>query len=134
MATDYIRAWRAEHVEDCNSYRRRYRATDKGYAMERAHISHRTAMRRNAVIDSELTNPLLAAMFAERENCDWCGNPVPPHDRIIDHKRAIYFGGEHTASNIQILCKPCDKKKTGKEQSLINKLRGATRSDFALAA
>jgi 5-methylcytosine-specific restriction endonuclease McrA len=129
------REYRAEHQEELKADRRARYASDVGYAGNRASSSRVTAARRGAVIDPELTTAILAKILRDRDSCNFCLNPVSLHDRMIDHRHAIYFGGAHTASNIQILCKPCEKQKSSAEKSLIAKLRnGATQSDFALAA
>ena len=127
--------YEASHQEERRAARHRYLAADAGYAMQRASNNHYTAMKRGAVVDAEFANATLAAILRDREECDWCELPTPLRERIIDHRVAIVFGGQHTESNIQILCKPCDKTKTGAENSLMHSLRkGATQSDFALVA
>lgn len=129
------REYRAKHQEEIAAYRRAHYATDVGYAGNRASSSRATAARRGAIIDLRLTTAILAKILRDHDSCDFCLNPVSLHDRMIDHRLAIYFGGEHTAPNIQILCQPCEKTKSSVEKSLITKLRkGATQSDFALVA
>jgi len=110
---------------------------DHLYATSRACGNRATARSRGAAIDPEFTNAMLAGIFRDNAGCDWCGTPVPSmHDRMIDHRIAIYFGGTHTASNIQILCKTCEKKKSSAERSMAQKLakRVTTQADFVLAA
>lgn len=131
----YFRKWRDEHRVEMRAYYAAYRATDAGYARMRADSNRTNTKYRGAVLDPDLTNSVLRQIFLDGEDCAWCGNLTPPRERRIDHRIAIVFGGEHTASNIQILCLSCDKQKTRAENSLVNKLRkGATRADFALAA
>ena len=149
---DYQRKWYAENRDKVTArereryasqppgyaaaVKREYRKTDIGYAGNRAESSRGGARNRGAVIDPELTNAILAQILRDRDSCDFCMTPVALHDRMIDHRQAIYFGGQHTADNIQILCKPCEKQKTSAEKSLIHKLRNdaTTQSQFTLAA
>jgi 5-methylcytosine-specific restriction endonuclease McrA len=54
---------------------------------------------------------------------------------MIDHRQAIFLGGIHTQSNIQILCHGCETQKSNAEKSLAKKLKsGATKADFELTA
>ena len=131
----YYRQYGVGRREQRKAYGREYHQTDTGYAVSRASLSRSAAKRRGAVLDPELTNAILTRVLLDHENCDLCSNPVPLHDRMIDHRVAICFGGEHATSNIQILCKPCEKQKSGAEKSLAAKLRnGAIQTDFVLAA
>ena len=130
-----IREYREAHREELRALARKYQATDAGYSLRRAGVSRANARARGAVIDPEFTNATLAAILRDREDCDWCELPTPLRERRIDHRRAICFGGEHTESNIQILCKPCDKQKSSAEVTMAAKLRrGVTKADFVLAA
>lgn len=131
----YDAAHYAAHRAEKHAYGIVYRNTDAGYAVNRAAGSRRTARRRDAVIDPELTNAILTGILREHDNCAWCRNSLSLRERVIDHRIAIVFGGMHTLSNVQILCEPCHKTKSSAEKSLLSKLRNGnvTQSDFALA-
>jgi 5-methylcytosine-specific restriction endonuclease McrA len=114
---------------------RAYLATDVGYSKQRACYSRQCAIRRGAVIDPDFKDAILADILLSTTTCAMCSHHVDLHDTIIDHFKAIVFGGAHSRANIQIICSSCDKKKTGAEQSLAMKLKnGATKSVFALVA
>ena len=128
----YHREYNAKHAA---AMMRAYRATDHGYAMHRAGANRDSARNRGATIDPELTTAVLADVFLGHNECDWCRVSVPLRERMIDHRVGVHFGGAHTASNIQILCKPCETRKTIAENSLIKRTAcGVIRSDFALVA
>jgi 5-methylcytosine-specific restriction endonuclease McrA len=97
------------------AYTKEHRATDRGYAENRACTSRHAAMRRGAVIDPDFKDAILASILLTRENCERCGAPTPLRQRTIDHKLAIALGGTHTEGNIQILCYLCHAEKSKDE-------------------
>jgi HNH endonuclease len=131
---EHARAFRAENPERARAVGRAYRAADSGYAMGRATVSRTAARNRGAVIDPELTSAILAQLLRDRQGCESCAGSIALHERKIDHRIAIAFGGEHSEGNINILCEPCHQVKSKTEKALIRKLsNGATQTDFALA-
>jgi 5-methylcytosine-specific restriction endonuclease McrA len=132
---EYMRKWRAANPEYNRKYDRAYRATDRGYAMDRASTSRTNAIRRGATIDPDFTIAILADILLNTTTCAVCNDHVDLHDAIIDHRKAIVFGGAHTRDNVQIICADCNKQKSSAEKSLRNKLKyGATKADFELTA
>lgn len=125
------RKWIADHPEKAKDNVRAYQETDEGYAMVRANSSRNGAVKRDAVIDPELISTILAEILLDTDYCEQCKTDIPDmHDREIDHKLAIVFGGEHSADNIQILCKKCHKRKSSEERSLICQIaRDAVKAD-----
>jgi 5-methylcytosine-specific restriction endonuclease McrA len=130
------RKWRAANPEYQRDWDRAYRATGIGYAMGRANSSRYDAIRRGAVIDQDFKDALLAQLLIDSTTCATCNDIIGDlHGRMIDHRKAIFLGGIHTQSNIQILCHGCETQKSNAENSLAKKLqRGVTKSDFELVA
>jgi 5-methylcytosine-specific restriction endonuclease McrA len=45
--------------------------------------------------------------------CDKCSNPIEFEcDATADHIKPLYLGGDHSVSNLQILCPVCNREKT----------------------
>jgi 5-methylcytosine-specific restriction endonuclease McrA len=128
-------AYDATHLEEKAANNRAYLKTDYGYAVHRAESNRHGAIRRDAVIDPTFKDAELARILIDSDHCAMCGEPVELRDRRIDHRKTIASGGEHTASNVQILGKPCERQKTLAEKALRDKLRsGTTKQEFCLAA
>jgi 5-methylcytosine-specific restriction endonuclease McrA len=95
-----------------------YSETDYGYALARASSSRHGAIRRNAPIDQTFKDATLANILLSALTCSNCPRELPDlHDRLIDHKIPICFGGKHEESNIQILCDECHWAKSGAENT-----------------
>ncbi len=50
--------------------------------------------------------------------CRECGHDTDLH---VDHVLALGLGGTNARDNLQLLCAPCHRYKTGKEQSAIKR-------------
>ena len=50
-----------------------------------------------------------------------CGVKLHPSRFIYDHRNPDYFGGEPTLENCQVICRECDKIKTGGDMTTIAK-------------
>ena len=53
--------------------------------------------------------------------CERCNAALKPREGEVDHILAAEFGGEATAANGQLLCRPCHKEKTARDIRLIRK-------------
>lgn len=49
-------------------------------------------------------------------SCSTCGGGYPPSGLRVDHRVPLASGGMDTDENVQVLCVPCHKTKTMKEQ------------------
>lgn len=67
--------------------------------------------------DGTVTVKVLSEMLRKTEHCDHCGvrmtqdYPVTPSNKTIDHDVPLSRGGEHTLSNITIMCLGCNSSK-----------------------
>lgn len=67
--------------------------------------------------------------LAAWERCDgrcevqWCNTKLHPGRFTYDHRNPDYFGGEPTLDNCQVICRECDREKTGKDAGAIAKSR-----------
>lgn len=113
-----------------------YRQTPRGYASCRAGSSLVRAKQHDiACVDPTFTRAIHAQTLLDTNACADCEESLDLHDAIIDHKLALRLGGMHTASNVQLLCKPCNRVKTREDRALIAKLNRATdKANAALAA
>ena len=50
-------------------------------------------------------------MRRQRNLCVYCGHRYAPHFFEIDHMNPVAFGGSNQASNLQVLCRPCNGRK-----------------------
>jgi 5-methylcytosine-specific restriction endonuclease McrA len=107
--------WRDNNPERAKELRHLYYLTDVGYAKTRASSSSYGASKRGAIVDPEFKDAILADILLNTLVCANCPKELDIHDRLIDHKIPICFGGQHTASNIQILCAECHWAKSGAE-------------------
>ena len=53
--------------------------------------------------------------------CERCNAVLKPREGEVDHILAAEFGGEATAANGQLLCRPCHKEKTARDIRAIRK-------------
>ena len=53
----------------------------------------------------------------------WCNVKLHPGRFTYDHRNPDYFGGDPTLENCQVICRDCDRKKTGRDSSDIAKSR-----------
>jgi 5-methylcytosine-specific restriction endonuclease McrA len=97
---------------------RKYRESDYGYAIDRACGNRHSAIHRGAPIDPEFKDSILANILLNTLACQNCGRRLDLKERLIDHKLCIALGGEHTESNVQILCTPCHVDKTAADMVL----------------
>lgn len=58
--------------------------------------------------------------------CQKCGLPFAGKKMHFDHILPLALNGESTLANCQVLCEPCHKEKTGKED--VPRIRKADRS------
>lgn len=47
----------------------------------------------------------------QRKDCVYCGAPLTPESRTIDHMIPLNLGGTHSASNVTACCLSCNSKK-----------------------
>lgn len=47
----------------------------------------------------------------QRKDCVYCGVPLTPENRTIDHMTPLNLGGAHSASNVTACCLSCNSKK-----------------------
>ncbi|WP_280671836.1 HNH endonuclease signature motif containing protein [Kitasatospora sp. MAP12-44] len=52
--------------------------------------------------------------------CAVCPSHILPSAADVDHIRPLALGGEDTAENVQILCRPCHKAKTRRDFNFSN--------------
>lgn len=72
----------------------------------------------------EFTRKTKAAAY-ERSggNCEKCGAPFGGRRPEYDHVIPDWMGGEPTLENCEVLCPPCHRGKTTKDQGAIAKTR-----------
>lgn len=95
-------------------YKRKYRQTDIGIAVDR-----NNGNRRRAVINNDLEKPKsceLKTIISNTKNCYWCGIKFSSKvKKIIDHYIPIKLGGGHNMQNIVISCYKCNSFKRAKD-------------------
>lgn len=47
--------------------------------------------------------------------CAGCRAKLPASAVDVDHKLPLYQGGDDVPSNVQVLCRPCHKRKTRRD-------------------
>src|SRR6185369_8067700 len=61
---------------------------------------------------------LIRLFEAAKGLCQQCGAKFKPGGWDADHRVRLRDGGENRENNLQLLCKPCHRAKTGQENSL----------------
>ncbi len=106
----YQRAYRAAHCEE-----HRARARANYLANRERYIAHA----RNREISERASGRYTAAEISEifqkqKGKCAYCRADLKKVRRNIDHIMPIKLGGENTRKNLQLLCKPCNARKSAK--------------------
>lgn len=82
------------------------------------------------MLDGDVTREELVGIFKrDNGNCTYCGTPVkcaftPLSCRGFDHVLARCNGGRHTASNMVVCCKSCNRKKGHTEDLELKVING----------
>lgn len=106
----YQRAYRAEHREEHKARAKAdYAANRERYIAHARNreISERAAGRYTAEEVSEIFQ-------MQKGKCAYCRADLKRVRRNIDHIMPIKLGGENTRKNLQLLCKPCNARKSAK--------------------
>ena len=131
------REYRERHGEKINARRRQLRAEDEGYAeRQREHRRNSNARTRDKIAERnrdyyDANSHKWAAMRAKRQDlidqyepinrmdiykrdggrCRLCNIALAPHEFELDHIVPLALEGPHVWSNVQVLCKPCNRRK-----------------------
>lgn len=107
-ALHHSRTWRLENVQKARDAVRRSMA--KNPLIKRAaKLNRRAAERRNG---GRCTADDIVALFERQEGR--CASCRSPDDLEIDHRLPIILGGTSDPSNLQLLCRTCNRSKGGK--------------------
>lgn len=103
-----IKRWRAENPEKARAIRKRYEA---------AHPDARRAVKANRrsreLGAGKISGAVIGAIFkAQRGCCWWCSRKL--EDYHLDHRVALFRGGNNHPSNLVLACPPCNLKKSTK--------------------
>lgn len=102
-----------EHPEAQRAARARYRQTERGKLVERAHRSKRRALiRGNGKADLSAAD-IQRIYKRQRGRCYNCRKALRGSYEV-DHYTPLSRGGQHTRKNIVILCPPCNARKWNK--------------------
>ncbi|MHB1297281.1 MAG: HNH endonuclease [Gemmatimonadaceae bacterium] len=63
------------------------------------------------VDDGSVTGALLRQMFEDAVVCRYCERETPPWERSLDHVVPFSRGGQHSVSNVQVICHSCNTSK-----------------------
>ena len=103
---EYTRLWKAANPErrlkDDESYRQRRRQREVDQS------------------DGTLTVPAMRKLFGMAKACPLCGAVFSKDKpKSLDHVVPLAKGGPHSISNVSVVCRPCNIKKSDKELFLI---------------
>lgn len=103
------------------AYRVRYRTNDTFRLKEIARTWTRKAssgiMRTDArstarvECDGSLDSRTIQRLFAAASSCPYCGMPLDPRKKTLDHILPTSRGGDHSRDNVVVCCSSCNSKK-----------------------
>ena len=80
---------------------------------------------RRAKYEGRLPHGLVKELFRlQRGSCVACKAPLLPNAFHLDHIQPLARGGKNIASNMQLLCKPCNLHKAAKDPVLFMQSKG----------
>lgn len=101
---EYNRVKRRKKFKEDILYRERELRRLKSYAIARAHNSRSDIYK--------LTSKMVRDLYKKFDHkCNYCG---ALSDLSVDHILSIKMGGTNALENLQILCMPCNRKKSWK--------------------
>lgn len=107
------RAWKAANPDRVKAITQRWKASDPlGFAIVRRAIKTNRRAREKSVGDGRSSKQDIQRLFDEQDgHCACCGT-VP--DRLeIDHIMPVLLLGSSNPENLQLLCLPCNRSKSG---------------------
>ena len=76
---------------------------------------------------SRIGKPERELMFAAQSSkCMYCGRKLGLRYLHVDHKTPVKRGGTDRVSNLQLLCQPCNSRKSDMKNGEFRKLYGVT--------
>jgi 5-methylcytosine-specific restriction endonuclease McrA len=105
------RNWRIQNADAIRSYARLYRG--KYPEVKRAAEAKRRA-RKVGAVGSYGRNDVLQLLVLQKKRCATCYADISSKYHI-DHIRPLARGGGNSRNNIQLLCPPCNMRKSAKD-------------------
>lgn len=116
-----IKAAYIPNAEKRRASERKRRAKDP--EKYRLKVRIRKAQRRGA--DGSYTKDDLEHIFSRQNGlCAICFCELRPEIREVDHRVPISRGGSNYPTNLQYLCRPCNRRKAAKDPEQFSKERG----------
>lgn len=78
--------------------------------------------------DGTITKTALIALLIAYDSCPDCGTTIPLPQRSLDHVQSLSSGGNHSISNLRVVCVRCNRSKGGREGAQIRNERRAISS------
>lgn len=88
-------------------------------AAERQKNAVRCSVRRARKLNAEgtFTAAEINLLFSKQKGrCAWCHIKLEDHNLARDHRKALVNGGANNISNIELLCGPCNQRKSAKDE------------------
>jgi 5-methylcytosine-specific restriction endonuclease McrA len=102
--------WRTKNREASRNYARDWRKKNK--EMAAAH-GRRKRAKKLAAEGNHTPNDIFRIAHAQRNRCAYCRKTIRSNYHI-DHINPLSAGGSNFANNLQLLCAPCNMKKSSK--------------------
>lgn len=107
--TERVRDWRERNADHYLNYQRGWKASNATKVRE--YSSRRRALKRGA--DADLTAEQIADRIKLQGGC--CAYCQKRKKLTVDHIIPLSRGGQHTARNIQMVCRSCNSRKSAKD-------------------
>lgn len=125
-------AWRAAHPD--KTYPRSKRDTKRERELERLRHKDnpepfrvRTRNRRAArkkLGGTHSATDIVSILKMQKNRCAYCRAKFASSAREVDHIKPIVLGGTNDPKNLQILCRPCNRSKSGRDPIVFAQSRG----------
>lgn len=101
--------WKRPGLSEAEKYRLRYALDPTFLASERMRLKDKK-YRQVSASDGTVTSALVRALM-DQSHCSYCQAETGPEDRQLEHVHPISMGGRHSADNVVMACRQCNKRK-----------------------